>query len=205
MSFMSLFIRKNGLNKFKDCYEFDFLFEWAIESLNCSDYEDSDKETIEKLLESYVNGEISLFLDNLHDHTPIDVVKALEEYNPANPLETRLIECFRSGIRFISGDDSIMNYWYDAHSESVSDYCEEYPPVTLDRIIRYIYDLNDFVCNQLEYTVNQEIQEAYPQEPTSFLILQPESKLFITGDYPEKFAKWFLEMVKIAKEITDYE
>ena len=63
MSFMCLFIRKNGLNRLKDGYEFDFFFEWATESLANSDYDESEKQRYSELLNSYESGEISLFLD----------------------------------------------------------------------------------------------------------------------------------------------
>jgi hypothetical protein len=202
MSFMSLFIRKNGLSRFKNGYEFDFFFEWAAESLHCSDYDELEIQANHELLESYDTGEISVFLDEVYDHKPLDVVSALKEYSPANPLETKLIGCFRKGLRFITGENCIMDYHYDPNSEYVHDDYDDTPPVTINRIIRCIYDTDDFITFELEDMTNRYMQETYALEPISFLILQPDSKLFITDDYPEKFAEWFSEMVNITKEIT---
>ena len=69
-----------------------------------------------------------------------------------------------------------------------------------DLIIRYVYDINDFVCNQLEASVNENARESYALSPTSFMILDPDSELFMPDDYPERFAEWFLEMVEITKK-----
>jgi hypothetical protein len=49
------------------------------------------------------------------------------------------------------------------------------------------------------------MQETYSLEPVSFMILSNDSKLFVPDDYPEKFAEWFLEILNMTKEITDYE
>jgi len=37
------------------------------------------------------------------------------------------------------------------------------------------------------------------------MLLQPGSKLFHPGDYPERFSDWFLEMLNVILEITDHE
>lgn len=206
MSFMHLFIRENGLVRFKQGYEYDYFFEFLTEIIaepTC--YEESDRDSLRELYESYVNGEISVFLDEIYDHKPIDIIKALKDYNPVNPLETNLIDHFKNGLQFISGDNCIMKYDYDAFCTCLSDYEEDIPPISLDRIIRYVYDTNDFVCNQLEASVNEHARETYAQVPVSFLILSPDSELFMPDDYPERFAEWFLEMVEITKKITDHE
>jgi hypothetical protein len=205
MSFMCFFIRKNGFNRFKNDYEFDFFFEWAAESLHGSDYDEIEIRTNYELLKSYEAGEISDFLDEIYDHKPLDVVKALKKYTPVNPMETKLIKCFRKGLPFISGENCIMDYYYDPNRESIDDDYDDTPPLTIDRIIRCVYDLDDFVTFELQNMTNQYMQETYSLEPTSFLVLQPDSELFIPSDYPEKFAKWFLEMINMAKKIIDYE
>ena len=193
---MHLLVRKNG-------YEFDFLFEYLIENIGYSDCNDAEKQTIFKLLESYENGEISVFLDEVYNYKPVDVIRALEEYKPANRQEAKLLDCFRKGVPFISGKNCIMNYDYNPYYECITDRCGEYQSVTLDRIIRYVYCTSDFVTNELENILNQEMQESYAVEPVSFHILNPDSGLFIYGDYPERFSEWFLEMVNVIREITE--
>jgi len=205
MSFMHLFIRENGLTRFRHGYEFDFFFEYLIEVTGVDNYDESDRGSLQKLVESYLNGEISVFLDEIYDHVPVDVVKALEEYQPSHPLEKELINCFRNGLPFISGENSIMNYNYDGYSEYIPEYGEDFPPVTLDRIIRYIYELGDFISRELEATNNEHLQETYAQEPASFMILYPDSELFMYDDYPERFAEWFLAMMDVTKKITGHE
>ena len=205
MSFMNLFIRKNSLIRFKHGYEFDCFFDCVSENMNYSDYYDAEREVISKLLESYATGEISVFLDEVYDYKPVNVIKALKGYKPANQMEEKLSDCFKKGLPFISGKNRIMNYNYSPYSESMFDYSNDYPPITLDRMIRYVYDLNDFVSGELEIMLEQEAQEAYAAEPVSFHILNPDSELFITDDYPERFSEWFFEMVDITKEIMNHE
>jgi len=205
MSFMNLLIRRNHLTRFRHCYEFDFFFECAVENLNYVDSDDSEKRKLCMLLESYAVGDISVFLDSIFDHKPIDVVKALKKYASVNRQEARLIECFRQGLPFISKKEGIMDYDYDPQAEFFPVEYEDTPPVTLDRMIRYVYDINDYVTNELEIMNNQYLQDTYAMEPVSSLMLAADSKLFVQDDYPEKFSQWFLEMVNITKEITDHE
>jgi len=197
MSFMNLFIRKNGLTRFKYSYEYEFFFDCSEESIHYSDFDDSEKQKIYELLESYRSGKISLFLDAIYDHKPVNIVKELKEYAPLCSKEAKLLECFRKGLLFISGQEMIMNYDYDSQTELCFEEYEDSFPLTLDRIIRYLYDLDDFVSNELVTINNQCLQESYSVTPTSFLILRPDSELFIPGDYPERFSEWFCEMMQI--------
>ena len=134
MSFMSLFIRKNGLTSFGDSYEFDYFFEWSEENIISGDYDEQEKEEYYKLIKSYSNGDISVFLNSVYKHKPVDIVKALKEYEPATPQEVKLLECFRKGLPFVSGDDNIMSYYYDPYMECYPGECEDVTPVTLDRL-----------------------------------------------------------------------
>ena len=203
MSFMHLLIRKNGFNRFKNGYEFDYLFDYLNEIIRDDDCHDTEKHTVFKLLESYENGEISVFLDEVYNYKPVDVIRALEEYRPANPQEAKLLDCLRKGVPFISGKNCIMNYDYNPYYKSMSDYDDEYQTVTLDRIIRYVYCTSDFVSSELENILNQEMQESYAAEPVSFHILNHDSELFITDNYPERFSEWFLETVNVIGKITE--
>jgi len=149
-------------------------------------------------------GEISSLLDEVYDCEPLDVDEALEQYQPACPKEEKLLDGFRKGLPFIS-EGCIMNYDYNPHGGGFSEECDDYPPVTLDRTIRYVHTLNDLISNELESSVNQCLQEAYAVEPASFMYLQPASTLFYPDDYPERFSQWFLEMVSLIIEISDHE
>ena len=204
LSFMHLFIRRNGLVRFKHSDEFEFMFEYLIENIQHDDYEASEKEELSDLLLSYKTGEISFLLDEVYDCIPLDVTAAMEDYKPTCPAEEKLLDGFRKGLPFIS-EGRIMNYDYNPFCDGFPEGYEEYEPVTLDRTIRYVHTLNDFISNELENMVNQDLQETYALEPTSFMHLQPDSKLFHPGDYPDRFSQWFLEMVNIITEITDHE
>ena len=206
LSFMHLFIRRGGLARFGNQYETDVLFEYLSDNIANDDYEASEKEELSELLLSYKTGDISFLLDEVFDCTPLDVAAALEEYQAACPQEEKLLDSFRKGLPFIS-EDCIMNYDYNPDVEGFPfpDDCEEYPPVTLDRTIRYVHTLNDLISNELENMVNQDLQETYAVEPTSFMYLHPCSNLFCPGDYPERFSDWFLEMVNTILEMEDHE
>jgi len=122
---------------FSHCYEYEYIFEIA----EYDDYEDYNELTISELLHSYSKGEISVFLDELYNHEPLDVINELQEYKPRNPQEIKLLDCFKKGLPFIVGNDSIMNYHYNPYFEGFPEEYEDMEPVTLDRIIRYVYDL----------------------------------------------------------------
>ena len=95
-----------------------------------------------------------------------------------------------------------MSYDYDPFAEGFLEEYYDSSPVSLDKMIRYVYDTGDFASLELEDLNNQHIQEAYATEPVSFLMLTPDSKLFVPGDYPERFSQWFFEMLEIINEIT---
>ena len=204
LSFMHLLIRRGGLGRFSNQYEHDVLFEYLTENIESEGYEASEKEELSDLLVSYKSGDISFLLNEVYDCQPLDVAAALEEYQPACPQEEKLLDCFRKGLPFIS-EDCIMNYDYNPDSDDFFEEYEDYPPVTLDRTIRYVHTLNDLISNELENMVNQDLQECYAVEPTSFMFLEPASVLFSPGDYPERFSDWFQEMVNIIIEIIDHE
>jgi len=204
MSFMHLFIRKNHLSRFSDCYESDFLFEIVGENINFVENNYKEKRKNNNLLQSYQDGEIAAFLNELYTLNPANVAVLLEEYTPANPLEDKLICCFKKGLPFISGKNSIMYYDYNPEIDNYPNsqyYDDEYEPFTLDRIVRYVYNLDDCVINELENICNQHIQETYAVQPTSFQILDTCSELFTPDDYPERFSEWFYEMIEITKKI----
>jgi hypothetical protein len=202
MSFMNRFIHCNGLERFGNSYDCEYLFESASESLTCNDYSEEECKVIDGLIQSYHGGDIADFLDEVYDYKPVDTVRALEEYRPVNPLEAKLVSCFGKGLPFISGT-SIMAYDYDPHGDGIYGYDDEH--VALNMIIRYVYEVNDFVARELEDMTNQYCRNAYPVEPTTFMILHPDSKLLVPDDYPERFSDWFIEMAGLIDEITDNE
>lgn len=172
--------------RFSKSYEYEYLFESAAESLACNDYGEDESKHIDDLIRSYYCGEIGSIPDEIYDHKPVNVKKTLEKYRPADPTESRLIDCFRKGLPFISSE-SIMTYDYDRYGNGVFGN-EDDLPVTLDRIVRYVYDPDDFVYGEIEYFTNQSYQYSYAVEPTSFAVLRPDSKLFVPDDYPERFS-----------------
>ena len=206
MSFMHRFIRANRLTHFQHCYEYEFLFEMRTEYIheNC---EEDEKQKVTDLIDSYFNGEISVLLDEIYMHHSVeDIVSALDDYTPADPLEQKLTDCFKKGLPLISGQDCIMAYDYNPYEQCFTnenyEYDEDYEPYSLDRVIRYVYSISDPVTGELEQMSSQYIQEMYAVEPVSCMILYPDSELFVPDDYPERFSQWFTEMVEITKEIT---
>ena len=204
MSFMHLLIHRNGMFRFCHGYEYDLLFDAAIENVEYYANDESDQKKIEELLLSYRHGAIASFLDELYGYHPLDVAVALEEYHPACPKEKNLLDCLIKGLPFLR-EDCIMNYDYDPYCDGIPEECEDYPPVTLDRIVRYVYEKNDFVSNEFKDFVNQDIQEGYAIEPTSFMYLDTSSKLFNPGNYPERFSDWYWELTDVINEFTDHE
>jgi PRTRC genetic system protein E len=206
MSFMNLFIRKNGLCRFGNSYEADFFFEWLSETVTAENLQDVERLKLLNLMESYTNGEIAAFLNEVYDYRPVaDMAAMLEECRPANPQEEKLLDMFRRGLPLISGDDSIMNCDYDPYGEYAHEEYDDCQPVTLDRMVRYVWDTDDFVASELEAMNNQCIQETYAQEPVSYHILDTGSKLPVESDYPERFSQWFLKMTDVIKEFTSHE
>jgi hypothetical protein len=195
MSFMHLFIKKNHLPHFAYCYEYEYIFEIA-------DHDFDENPEIPDLLYSYSKGYIHYLLCDLYNLEPLNVVELLQKYEPAGAQEERLLECFKKGLRFISGEDCIMNYDYDPNLEHYPEEYEDIEPVTLDRIIRYVYDIDDYISKELEDMTNRHMQESYSVTPTSYLVLRPDTKLFNPSDYPEKFSEWFFEMVEVVNELN---
>jgi len=204
MSFMHLFIRGNGMIRFSNQYESEFLFEWFAEINHANGEEEMNRENRE-LIQSYRNGEISHFLDEIYSHNPIDVEFALKQYNPANPAEAGLIDCFIEGLPFISGNNCIMDYYYDPDADCFPGEDADITPLEPDKAVRYIYEIGDIVTNELECVNEQYLQETYMLTPTSYQIPDLDSKQFEPDDYPDRFSKWFLKMVSITLKITDSE
>ena len=208
MSFMHCLIRTNHLTRFKHCYEYELLFEVFTENFpeNC---DDAEKSNLEELLYSYSEGEISVFLDEIYTRHPIHLPVALDEFIPVHPVEIKLIDCFKKGLPLISGQDSIMSYDYNpyvhCYPNVYNEYDDDFEPYSLERAIRYVYDIDDPVTGEMEQISNQHIQEMYAVEPTSCMVLKPDSDLFVPGDYPERFSDWFTEMIETIKEITGHE
>jgi hypothetical protein len=203
LSFMHLFIHRNNLMRFNNQYEYDFMFEFLIENIQHDGYEDFEKEELDGVITSYQKGEISALLNEVYDCKPLHIAEALEQYQPTCPKEEKLLEGFRKGLPFLS-EDCIMNYDYDYVCDDILEENEDYPPVALDRMIRYVHTLNDLICNELVSTVNGNFQETYAVEPTSYMFLKPNSTLFNPGDYPERFSQWFLEIIDTILEISDH-
>lgn len=202
MSFMHLFIRKNCLDRFSEGIEYEYMFESLADSMDSKYLSDEEKTEMEDQLDSYYNGEAGSLLDAIYKYKPLDVIRAIDEYIPANPREKEILCGFREGIRFISGE-CIMAYDYDPDADNFSGMYEDYPPLSLNRTIRYVYGLNDFVSNEITDYLNSELQETYAVYPVSCLVVTPESELFVPDDYPEQFCEWFVSMVGLLEDKED--
>ena len=203
LAFTRQLIKKNGLCRFDSIFDAEYYFDIFGDCIESCDMEADEKEKAFDLIDSYVNGAIGKFLSDICVHDKTDVSAALDGFRSGNKKEDALKDCFLKGLPFISGENCIMSYDYDPYSERDEDGCCDYEPVALERIIRYVYEQDDFFTNELMDMVNQELRESYSLQPTSFMILTPESKLFEPGDYPERFSDRFMDMIELIKDLRD--
>ena len=101
----------------------------------------------------------------------------------------------KEGMEFIYTDRGIMQYTYDPYFDEQCDY----PPITLDRQIRVVYDGDDIVSDGILEYFNCEQRETYEITPVRCMALSPETgTLFSMGDnYPERFFKWATKFIDI--------
>lgn len=118
-----------------------------------------------------------------------NLVSALNRYQPNNEFEEQLVELFKEGLAFIGKDKpSIMSYGYDP----LYDEDRDYHPVDMERMIRIVYDLDDFVTEWMMDWANNELRESYDISPaTQFTIGPDTTELFSMDRYPDNFFKWF--------------
>lgn len=181
-------MHSNGMITTNEAFDVEWILEWAKEGL--CEYDADDRKKAEKLIKSYESGKIHRIMEQIDSKSYYkNLPKALDKYVPNNEFEKQLIELFKEGLQFIGKDKpSIMSYGYDPLDDEERDY----HPVDMERMIRIVYDLDDFVTEWMMEWANNELREAYDISPATQLILTPETdKLFSMDQYPDKFFIWF--------------
>jgi hypothetical protein len=166
--------------------------EWVLEAIrdNLHEYAPPERERYRRLVDSYESGKIHRLMKRIDSKSHYkNLPAALDRYTPGNEFERALINVFREGLQFIGEDTpSIMSYGYDPLDDEER---EEYP-VEMDRMIRIIYDRNDFVTEHLEDWANTELRESYDISPATRLAISPgTTELFSMDRYPDDFSNWF--------------
>ena len=189
-SFIHQFIHSNGLETTNKALDIEWVLEWAKESMDQEECEPEDRKKNMTLINAYESGKIHRLMDRIDAKCYYkDLPKALDKYIPNNEFEKQLIEIFREGLQFIGKDKpAIMSYGYDPLYDEERD-CQ---PVGMERIIRIVYDLDDFVTEWIMDWTNSELRESYDISPATRFFISPETdKLFSMDDYPDIFFKWF--------------
>ena len=187
-SFIHQFMRSNGMITTNESSDIEWILEYGSEEL--CEYEPYGKVKNIKLMKSYKSGKIhklmrKIYYKSYYKNLPL----ALKRYVPNNQFERQLISIFTEGLQFI-GDEkpSIMSYGYDPLEDEERDYY----PVEMDRMIRVVYDLNDFVTEWIMENTNSDLRESYDISPATFYYISPNTtKPFSMDRYPDNFFKWF--------------
>ena len=188
LTFIHNLMQSNGMSTLNDMYDFEWVLDWAKEGL--CECEEEDRETNEQIIKSYESGKIFRLMERIEKKSYYkNIPDKLVKYVPNNEFEEQLINLFKEGLSFIGKDKpSIMSYGYDPYYDEEMDY----HPVDMDRMIRIVYDLDDFMTYSLSEWANSELREAYDISPVTQMALSPEtSRLFSMDNYPDQFFKWF--------------
>jgi hypothetical protein len=188
LSFIHQFIHSNGMITTNESYDVEWVLEWAKEGL--FECEACDRRSILNLLYSYEKGKVRRLMARINNKTYYkNLPAALDRYVPNNEFERALIGIFREGLQFTGiGKPSIMSYGYDP----LLDEEQDYQPVDMERMIRVVYDTDDFVSDWLMEYANNELRESYDISPATWLPISPDTtELFSMDDYPDRFSKWF--------------
>ena len=183
----------NGIDTFMDYEETDFMFEMLAENDGDDDLQERKRRI--RLLDSYQYGKIRKLLKRVASKSYYkNLPKAIERYAPQNGFERQLLEMMKKGLPFLSPEQGIMQYAYDAFYEENPDF----HPIYLQQQIRVVYDPNDIVAEFLADYYNSYIMETYYITPITVLDLSPDTAdLFKMDDYPERFFKWADEFINI--------
>lgn len=188
LSFIHGFMHSNGMVTTNNAFDVEWVLEWAREDLDRCD--PPDRESSLKLIESYQSGRIYRLMERINNKCYYkNLPAALRRYIPGNEFERRLIKLFTEGLRFIGRDKpSIMSYGYDP----LDDEDRDYHPVDMERMIRIVYDNDDFVTEWMMDWANQELRESYDISPATYFPISPcTTELFSMDEYPDHFFKWF--------------
>ena len=195
ISFIHGFMRSNGMETTNNTFDVEWVMEWAKESIDtCEDAEDRKKNLL--LVDAYESGKVHRLMHRIETKCYYkNLPAALDRYIPNNEFEKQLIEIFKDGLQFIGKDKpSIMSYGYDPLYDEERDY----HPVDMDRMIRIVYDLDDFVTEWIMDWANNELRESYDISPATRFIISPQTdKLFSMDQYPDNFFKWFDRICKL--------
>lgn len=188
LSFIHQFMHSNGMITTNGSSDVEWILEWAKDSIGECDPEDRKKNL--KLIDFYESGKVHKLMrqiDNKSYYRNLPLV--LRKYVPNNEFESRLINIFMEGLQFIGKDKpSIMSYGYDP----LDDEDRDYYPVDLERMIRVVYDLDDFVAEWMMDWANSELRESYDISPATCYTISPDTyELFSMDQYPDNFFKWF--------------
>ena len=92
-----------------------------------------------------------------------------------------------------------MDFAYDPEREEEP----EFWPLELYQQIRYIYDYDDEISNNLMEWFNQNREVSYEISPVTTLELSPATEqLFGVTDYPERFRKWLEDFIWFVSDFT---
>lgn len=203
ITFINRMMRENGIDTIADQCDTECVLDW-IET------DDSDVESKaewrkrNKICKSYKEGKIYNLLKHVERKSYYkDLPNAIRRYKPQNRWEVSLISLMEEGLAFMIPEKSIMHYGYDPYYDDDPDYY----PMTMDRQIRVVYDLNDIVSNQLIEYFNSEYRETYAITPITTMPLSPDTdNLFsMEDDYPERFIKWADRFIEIISKYDKYD
>jgi hypothetical protein len=189
ISFIHSFMHSNNLTTTNEAFDTEWVLEWAKDSISECDPDDRIRNL--KLMDSYEFGKIHRLMRRIETRCYYkNLPAALKRYIPNNEFERRLIELFTEGLAFIGKDKpSIMSYGYDPLYD---DEDRDYHPVDMERMIRIVYDNDDFVSEWMMDWANQELRESYDISPATCFPISPDTtEIFSMDKYPDHFFKWF--------------
>lgn len=193
ISFLNVLMNNNGISTIIDEFDLDTVLDW-MSGEDCQNRDEIKK--AEELVCSYRGGKAYRLLETVRTKSYYKNVRvAINRYIPRNDFEISLIDSMKDGIDFLYPDKGIMYYAYDPFLDEDRDY----PPITLDRQIRMVYDIDDPITNGLLDYLNCEQQETYEIIPTACKPLSPQTdRLFSVQDtYPERFFQWASKFIDI--------
>lgn len=188
ISFIHCFMHSNHMIMTNESYDVEWILEWAKDGIG--ECEPEDRKRNLRLINSYESGKVYRLMNRIDTKCYYkNLPAALNRYMPNNEFEEQLIELFKEGLAFIGKDKpSIMSYGYDP----MDDEDRDYHPVDMERMIRIVYDLDDFVTEWMMDWANNELREAYDISPATRLAISPDTtELFTMDQYPDEFFKWF--------------
>lgn len=200
ITFLHDFRQKHHLPTTNDSDDFDYIFDMQEEFAGNNPDASESKESME-LLTAYKSGHIHRLMESIETKSYYEnLPAALDRYEPQNDAERELIDLMRKGLLFIQKDaPSIMDFAYDPEREEEP----EFWPLELYQQIRYVYDYDDEISNNLMEWFNQNREVSYEISPVTTLELSPMTEqLFGATDYPERFRKWLEDFIWFVSDFT---